>query len=142
MLSPINVSLFKDSLVISTQQAAERSERLQELEERENALLIKEMAAQKTKTKRALDMATEKVSSAWLTVLSIQDLGFILNKREFRVVVSLRYDWPVDGNPFTCVGGKVFTVDRSMICKLGAFVTERHNEIRDLEAELVSTAWS
>ena len=70
-LFPRNVSLFKDSLVKSTQQA-ERSERLQELEERENAVLIKEMAAQKTNTKRALDLATEKGSSASLTVLSIR----------------------------------------------------------------------
>ena len=52
-----NVSLFKDSLVKSKQQV-ERSERLRELEERENAVLIKEMAAQNTNTKRALDLAT------------------------------------------------------------------------------------
>ncbi len=49
------------------------------------------------------------------------------------------YDWPVEGIPTTCVCGKVFTVDHSMICKLGSFVTHRHNEIRDLEAELLST---
>ena len=28
------------------------------------------------------------------------------------------------------------TVDHSMICKLGGFITQRHNELRDLEAEL------
>lgn len=111
-----NVSLFKDSLVKSKQQA-ERSERLRELEERENAVLIKEMAAQNTNTKRVLDLATEKGSSASLTVLSIQDLGLNLNKKEFRVTVSLRYNWPMDDIPFTCLTGKVFTVDRSMICK-------------------------
>lgn len=53
--------LREDSLVKSAQQAV-RSERLQELEERENA--IKEMAPKKTK--RALYLATEKGSSAWL----------------------------------------------------------------------------
>ena len=115
-LFPRNVSLFKDSLVKSTQQT-ERSERLQELEERENAVLIKEMAAQNTNTKRALDLATEKGSSASLTVLSIHDLGLNLNKKEFLVTVSLRYNWPMGDIPFTCVIGKVFTVDRSIICK-------------------------
>jgi len=48
------------------------------------------------KTQRALDLAAEKGSSEWLTVLPFQDLGFNLNKREFRDVVKLRYDWPVE----------------------------------------------
>ena len=100
------------------------------------------MAAQKTNTKRALDLATEKGSSASLTVLSIQDLGLNLSKRELRVTVSLRCNWPMDDIPFTCLRGKVFTVDRSMICKWGSFVTHCHNELRDLEVELLSKVWS
>ena len=69
---------------------------------------IKEMAPQKTK--RALDLAADKGSSTWLTVLPLQDLGFNLNKREFRDAVKLRYDWPVDDIPSTYV----YTVDHSM----------------------------
>ena len=83
------------------------------------------------KTQRALDLAAEKGSSAWLTVLLLQDLGFNLNKREFHV--NLRYDWPVDDIPSTCACGKVYTVDQFMICKLG-FITQRQNELRDVEA--------
>jgi len=30
------------------------------------------------------------------------------------------------------------TVDHAMICKRGGFVTQRHNELRDLEAELLN----
>ena len=41
---------------------------------------IKEIAPRKTQ--RVLDLATEKGSSAWLTVLPLQDLGFNLNKRK------------------------------------------------------------
>ena len=89
-------------------------------------------------TQRALDLATEKGSSAWLTVLPLQDLGFNLNKREFRDAVKLRYDWPVEDIPSTCACGEAFTVDHSMICKLGDFITQRHNEQRDLEAEFLS----
>ena len=37
------------------------------------------------KTQRALDLAAEKGSSAWLTVLPLQDLGFNLNKREWMI---------------------------------------------------------
>ena len=42
------------------------------------------------KTQRALDLVTEKGSSAWLTMLPFQDLGFNLNKREFRDAVKLQ----------------------------------------------------
>ena len=35
------------------------------------------------KTQRVLELAAEKGSSAWLTVLPLQDLGFNLNTREF-----------------------------------------------------------
>ena len=40
------------------------------------------------KTPRALDLVTEKGSSAWLTMLLFQDLGLNQNKREFRGAVK------------------------------------------------------
>ena len=88
------------------------------------------------KTQRALDLAAEKGSSAWLTVLPLQYLGFNLNKREFRDAIKLRYDWPVEDIPSTCACGE------ALICKLGGFITQRHNELRDLEAEFLSMVCS
>ena len=67
--------LPEDSLTKLAQQEV-RSERLKELEHR--AERIKEMTPRKTQ--RALDLATEEGSSAWLTVLPLQDLDFNLNK--------------------------------------------------------------
>ena len=55
---------------------------------------------------------------------------------------ALRYDWPVEDIPSTCACGKVFTIDHSMICQLGGFITQRHNELRDLEAEFLSMVCS
>ena len=109
---------------------------------RERSRELKHRRWQQLKTQRALDLATEKGSSAWLTVLPLQDLGFNLNKREFRDAVKLRYDWPVEDIPSTCACGEAFTVDHSMICKLGGFITQRHNELRDLEAEFLSMVCS
>ena len=129
--------LPEDSLTKLAHQEV-RSERSKELEQRTER--IKEMAPRKTQ--RGLDLATEKGSSAWLTVLPLQDLGFNLNEREFRDAVKLRYDWPVEDIPFTCACGEAFTVDHSMICKLGGFITQRHNELRDLEAEFLSMVCS
>ena len=40
--------------------------------------------------------------------------------------------------PSTCACGEAFTVDHSMICKLGGFITKRYNELGDVEAEFLS----
>ena len=118
--------LPEDSLTKLAQQEV-RSERSKELEHR--AERIKEMAPRKTQ--RALDVATKKGSSALLTVLPFQDLGFNLNKREFRDAVKLLYDWPVEDIPSTCVCGEAFQV-----------YTQRHTELRDLEADFLSMVCS
>ena len=89
------------------------------------------------KTLRAVDLATQKGASSWLTVLPIKDMNFDLNKSEFRDAVKLRYDWEVTDTPSVCVCGDTFNVDHAMICKRGGFIIQRHNELRDLEAELL-----
>ena len=40
------------------------------------------------------------------------------------------------------VCGNTFTVDHAMICKRGGFVTQCHNELRELEANLLSMVCS
>ena len=71
------------------------------------------------KTKRALELAQEKGSSVWLTVLPLQEQGFNLTKRESRDAVKLRYDWPFDDIPSVCARGENFTVDHAMIVNEG-----------------------
>ena len=65
-------------------------------------------------------------------------MGFNLNKRKFRDGLCLRYEWPIPDIPSTCVCNEAFTVDHAMICKRGGFVIQRHNELRDLEADLLN----
>ncbi|CAB4021726.1 Hypothetical predicted protein, partial [Paramuricea clavata] len=124
--------------LITNSQQAVRKERVQEWEER--AERITENAP--PRIQRILDVASEKGSSVWLTALSLKEQGFNLNKREFRDAVKLRYDWPIDDIPSICVCGDTFTVDHAMICKRGGFVIMRHNELRDLEAELLNIVCS
>lgn len=49
----------------------------------------------------------------------------------------MRYDWQFEDIPSKCACGDVFTVDHAMVCKKGGFIIQRHNELRDLEAELL-----
>ena len=37
-----------------------------------------------------------------------------------------------------CVCGDVFNVDHAMVCRRGGFIIQRHNELRDLEADMLS----
>ena len=74
----------------------------------------------------------------WLTSFPLKEMGFNLNKREFRDGLGLRYDWPIADISSTCPYGEPFTVDHAMICMRGGFVIQRHNELRDLEAELLN----
>ena len=90
-------------------------------------------------TGRAAVLATEKGASSWLTVIPLKDMNFSLNKREFRDAVHLRYDWHIADTPSTCICGDAFTVDHAMVCRQGAFIIQRHNELRDLEADLPNT---
>ena len=36
-----------------------------------------------------------------------------------------------------CTGGDLVTVDHAMVCRHGGLIIQRHNEIRDLEAEML-----
>ena len=87
--------------------------------------------------KRSLDLATEKGSGAWLSALPLQSLGYVLNKSEFRDGIALRYGWRIPNTPFHCKCSKKNSVDHTLNCKLGGYVTMRHNAIRDLEADLL-----
>jgi len=82
--------LPEDSLIKLAQQEV-RAEQAKNLEKR--AERLKEVAPQKPQ--HTLDLATEKGSSVWLTSLLLKEIGFNLNKREFRDGLSLHYDWPI-----------------------------------------------
>ena len=43
-----------------------------------------------TKAKRAVEFATEKGSSNWLTVIPLKELGYNLNKKEFGDAIKLQ----------------------------------------------------
>ena len=89
------------------------------------------------RTKRAVSLAWEKGASTWLTVIPNKDTNCDLNKRELKDAIHLRYGWEIMGTLTVCVCGDRFSVDRTMLCKHGGFIIQRHNELRDLEADLL-----
>ena len=89
------------------------------------------------KTERAVELALEKGASNWLTVIPIKEMNFNLNKREFRDAIKLRYDWEITDISAIYTCGDLFTVDQAMVCRRGGLIIQRHNEIWDLEAEML-----
>ena len=92
--------------------------------------------------RRTIELAGEKEASSWLTVLPIQNHGFHLPKCEFRDAICLRYGLSMKGVSSKCSCGSTFNVDHAMICPKGGFPTIRHNEVRDITANLISEVCS
>ena len=64
---------------------------------------------------RAVDLASEKGTSAWLTALPIEEHGFALHKGAFRDALCLRYGWLPTNLPSRCVCNKPFSVDHARV---------------------------
>ena len=91
--------------------------------------------------KRLLERNSLSISS-WLTDIPSQRDHYNLTSVEFRDALCLRYSKPLLQMPPTCDGCRSdFTVTRSLDCKKGGLVTQRHNEVRDILHDLPAMAW-
>ncbi len=91
---------------------------------------------------RAVELASEKGASTWLTALPTSAHGFELSKAAFRDAVHLRYGWRPERLPSHCACGRAFDVSHALSCPTGGFPTIRHNELRDLCATLLTEVCS
>ena len=89
-----------------------------------------------TELKRNLILNKEKGAGTWLTVLPLKDHAFSLNKREFRDSLCVRYGWAIPNMPHFCGCGAKNDLNHTLICKKGGYVAMRHNNLRDLNADL------
>ena len=85
---------------------------------------------------RLINIAQEKGSSTWLSVVPLCSHGYHLHKGAFRDALCLRYGWDPPALPSTCVCGSPFTINHALNCHCGGFSSLRHNEIRDITASL------
>ena len=95
-----------------------------------------------TSLKRSMDLAQEKGASTWLTSLPIQEFGFTLHKRAFQDAMALRYNWQPLRTPSTCAYSTKFSIEHALSCPKGGFPSIRHNEVRDLTANLLTEVCS
>ena len=67
----------------------------------------------------------------------IQEHGFALHKSAFLDALALRCDWPPSHLPSSCACGASFSIEHALSCWKWGFSSLRHNEIRDLTANLL-----
>ena len=65
-----------------------------------------------TRTKQTVELATEKGSSYWLTVITLKEQDYNLNKKEF---IQVTYEWEIMDTPMICACGDQFKVDNAMV---------------------------
>ena len=87
---------------------------------------------------RALEASKEKGASSWLSSLPIAEHGFVLHKGAFRDALCLRYGWRPPHLPSNCVCGKQYTIEHALSCACGGLPSIRHNELRDITAQLLT----
>ena len=63
--------------------------------------------------------------------------GAWLHKGVFRDAIALCYGWEPLGLPSHCACGESFNSCHALTCNKGVFTITRHNEIRDLNANLL-----
>ena len=93
-------------------------------------------------SQRALDLASAKGASNWLTTRPLQEHGFALHKSAFHDAMALRYGWSPQQTPAHCACGTSFSVEHALCCPKGGLPSIRHNEIRDLTATLLTEVCS
>ena len=87
--------------------------------------------------RKALSLAKQKGSSAWLNTIPVVENGFALHKGVFRDAIALRYGWRPSGMPSLCACGNRNGVEHALGCSKGGIVIRRHNGIRDVTASLL-----
>ena len=81
--------------------------------------------------------AQEHGASIWLTALPLTAYGFHLTRREFSDALCLRCGWTPANLPSFCSCGRNFTIEQALSCMRRGYISVRHNEVRDLLAELL-----
>ena len=72
-----------------------------------------------------------------MEIHSLKEYGFDLNKQQFWDGISIRYGWSLSNLPTTCACGSKYDFQHSMSCEKGGLVSIRHNDIRDLTADIL-----
>ena len=87
---------------------------------------------------KLFEAITEKGVNNWLNSMPLKEHNFHLDKQMFWDTINVRFGKELSRLPMKCVCNADFSVEHALNCKLGGFVSTRHNDVRDFTAELLS----
>ncbi len=87
---------------------------------------------------KAMEQASEKGASSWLTATPWSKYGFNLHKQASRDALCLRFGWSPARLDTHCPCGQTFSISHAFSCPKGAMPPIRHNGIRDITAQLLT----
>ena len=87
---------------------------------------------------KAMELASEKGATSWLTAVPIEEHGFTLHKQAFRDALCIRYVWEPTRLPTHCSCGAPFSTTHAFSCSKDAFPPIQHDHIRDLTAQFLT----
>ena len=108
----------------------------QEVRILEQALKVKQ--DQTPHALKAIQDAKIPGGSLWLSVLPLTEFCFALNKDKFKDALILRYGRPLKSLSAMCPCVEKYNLTHALDCKKGGFVTMRHNNLKDFEADMLS----
>ena len=111
------------------------------MNEQEVRILEQALKVEQAQTPHALKTIQDaKIpgGSLWLSVLLLAEFCFALNEDKFKDALILRYGRPLKSLSAMCPCVKKYNVTHALDCKKGGFVTMRHNNLRDFEADMLS----
>ena len=115
--------------------------KLEEKTKREEKLTIKAAAIEQFLSPaelRAVSDVKNPGASNWLSAVPLEEYNFVLNKKQFRDAMNLRYGKDWKGLPSKCPCGQSYNMTHALNCKTGGFITIRYNRVRDFEAQLLT----
>ena len=129
-----------DPLELTAAMRALRADVDKQSDERFKAKLDRVLAEAPPELKLAVQAASEKGASSWVTASPSFDHGTVLHKGEFVDACYIRYGWTLLDLPVTCACGTASSVQHALDCKLGGLRIIQHNEVRDTIAQCMREA--
>ena len=114
---------------------------LEEKTKREEKLKIKAVAIEQFLSPaelRAVIDTKDHGASNWLSAVHLEEYNFVLNKKEFRDAINLRYGKDLKGLPSKCPCRQSFNMAQALNCKTRGFITICPNRVREFEAQLLT----
>ena len=113
--------------------------KIQKAREESHKIKLEQLRTKMTPEQQKTNELNQKPGSYnWLISLPLKEHNYNLNKQQFWDALRIRYNWALPRLPTTCVCGSSYNLQHSLSCKKGGLISLRHNEIRDVSAELMS----